>query len=269
MSGEFDLCIGIDYSGARTPTCRLKGLQVYAAKPGGQPERQFSPAPSNNNVPCNWTRAEIASHLMDLARQGVRYIAGIDHGFSFPVDYFERYRLKSWAEFLDDFVRYWPTDDDHVYVDFVRDGNLARKGRLPPGERVGKATEFRLCERWTSSARSVFHFDVQGQVAKSTHAGIPWLKRIRETVGDRVHIWPFDGWTPAQGKAVIAEVYPSIFRNRYPREKRTADQQDANAVARWLSESAARGVLGRYFDPPLTVHERALAAREGWILGIA
>lgn len=268
MSGEFDLFIGIDYSGARTPTCRIKGLQMYAAKPGGQPERQFSPAPSNNNVPCNWTRAEIASHLMDLARQGVRYIAGIDHGFSFPVGYFERYGLKSWPQFLDDFVRYWPTDDDHVYVDFVRDGNLARKGKLPPGERVGRATEFRLCERWTSSARSVFHFDVQGQVAKSTHAGIPWLKRIREEAGEHVHIWPFDGWMPAEGKALIAEVYPSVFRNRYPREKRTADEHDAYAVSRWLTESAARGVLGRYFDPSLTVHERALAAREGWILGI-
>jgi hypothetical protein len=109
---------------------------------------------------------------------------------------------------------------------------------------------------------------VQGSVAKSTHAGIPWLKRIREAAGERVHIWPFDGWTPAEGKAVITEVYPSIFRNRYPREKPTADEHDAYAVARWLAESAARGVLGRYFDPPLTVHERALAAREGWILGV-
>jgi len=83
-----------------------------------------------------------------------------------------------------------------------------------------------------------------------------------------VHIWPFDGRTPAEGKAVIAEVYPSIVRNRYPNEKRTGDEQDAYAVARWLAESAARGVLARYFDPPPTVHERALATREGWILGI-
>lgn len=67
---------------------------------------------------------------------------------------------------------------------------------------------------------------------------------------------------------MIAEVYPSIFRNRYPEEKRTGDEQDAYAVARWIAESSARGMLDRYFDPPLTVQERALAAREGWILGI-
>ncbi|MGH2359108.1 MAG: hypothetical protein ACRDGM_00985 [bacterium] len=173
----FDLFIGIDYSGARTPTCRLKELQVYAAKSGGTPEKQFSPVPSNNKVPWNWTRVEIAAHLINLARKGVRYVAGIDHGFSFPVGYFERYRLKSWLEFLDDFVIYWPTDGDNVYADFVRDGALARRGGPQPGARTGLATEFRLCECWSSSARSVFHFDVQGSVAKSTHMGSDPLER--------------------------------------------------------------------------------------------
>lgn len=208
MNGQFDLFIGIDYSGAQTPTSRVKALQVYAAKPGGKSEKKFSPAPSNNNMPCNWTRAEIAAYLIELARKGVRYVAGIDHGFSFPVSYFERYGLKSWPEFMADFVVHWPTDGDHVYVDFVRDGALARRGGPKLEERVGDHNEFRLCEHWTSSAKSVFQFDMQGSVAKSTHAGIPWLKRIREAAGERVHIWPFDGWTPGEGKAVIAEVYP-------------------------------------------------------------
>ena len=134
--------------------------------------------------------------------------------------------------------------------------------------RTGRTDEFRLCERWTSSAKCVFQFDMQGSVAKSSHAGIPWLKQIRETVDERVHFWPYDGWTPSAGKAVIAEVYPSIFRNRYPREGRTADEQDAYAVARWLAETAARGALARYFEPPLTLPERIVADREGWILGV-
>ena len=133
---------------------------------------------------------------------------------------------------------------------------------------MGKASELRLCERWTSSAKSVFQFDVQGQVATSSHAGIPWLKRIRDAVGDSVHFWPFDGWVPAEGKSVIAEVYPSIFRKRYDRAGRTTDEQDAYAVARWLAEAGARGFLARYFEPPLTLPERERAEREGWILGM-
>jgi len=52
-------------------------------------------------------------------------------------------------------------------------------------------------------------------------------------------------WEPPQDRAVIAEVYPSLFRNRYPREGRSSDEQDAYAVARWLAEmvSAAFSIL--------------------------
>jgi len=265
---SFDLFIGIDYSGAQTPTSRLKSLQVYAARPGASPEKQSSPTRSNNGQPVNWTRKEIAHHLIELAQRGERFIAGIDHGFSLPLSYFDRYGLGGWPEFLGDFTKFWPTDGDHVYVDFVRDGALHRRGGPGPGMRVGKPNELRLCERWTSSAKSVFLFDVQGAVAKSTHAGIPWLKRMRDEAGDKIHFWPFDGWMPEEGKAVIAEVYPSIFRNRYDKDGRSADERDACAVARWLAESSARGILGRYFEPPLTLPERGIAEREGWILGI-
>ena len=56
---NFDLFLGIDYSGAETPTSRLKNLQVYAAQPGGVPQKRFSPARSNNGQPFNWTPAAL------------------------------------------------------------------------------------------------------------------------------------------------------------------------------------------------------------------
>ena len=37
-------------------------------------------------------------------------------------------------------------------------------------------------------------FHVPGSVAKSTHAGLPWLRYLRQQMGTRVHFWPFDGW---------------------------------------------------------------------------
>ncbi|MCC6245169.1 MAG: hypothetical protein IT353_20155 [Gemmatimonadaceae bacterium] len=266
----FDLCIGIDYSGAETPTSRLPGLQVYASRPGvSGAERWSSPTLSNNRQRVNWTRREIAERLRDEARRGTRFLAGIDHAFSFPGAYFRRYGLKTWPAFLADFCRHWPTRGDHVYVDFVREGVLFRDGEAPPpGQRMGGPNEFRLTERWTSSAKSVFRFDGQGTVGKSTHAGIPWLEWLRGEVGDRVHFWPFDGWAPPVGKAVIAEVYPSIFRNRYPRADRSGDEQDAFATARWMADMAERGALDGYFAPPLNAAERAIAELEGWILGV-
>jgi hypothetical protein len=260
---NFDRYIGIDYSGAETMESRLKSLQMYAVEPGREPPPVRPAEPARN-----WSRQEIAHWLRERIQAGTRLLIGIDHGFSFPQSYFERYRLDSWPAFLDDFCRYWPTDEPHTYVDFVRDGVVWKRRSKPPGERTGQPNEFRLCERWTSSAKSVFQFDVQGSVAKSTHAGIPWLRFLRRERGEQLFFWPFDGWQPPEGKSVIAEVYPSIFRNRYPKEERTPDEQDAYAVTRWLEGTSRMGLLDRYFNLPLTLSERRMAALEGWILGI-
>ncbi|WP_165493172.1 hypothetical protein [Hylemonella gracilis] len=52
----------------------------------------------------------------------------------------------------------------------------------------------------------MFLFDVQGSVAKPTHAGLPWLHWLREQAGDRLHVWPFDGWAIPHDKAVLVEI---------------------------------------------------------------
>jgi len=249
--------IGIDYSGAKTAASRLKGLQVYEAKPGQAATIVRSPsAPKGKN--WNWKRIEIAEWLASRLHKGDQFIVGIDHAFSFPATYMARNGLISWDAFLDDFISHWPLHEPHSFVDHLRPGN----------QRTGDPKELRLTEQWTSSAKSVFRFDVQGQVAKSTHTGIPWLKHIREQAGEMVHFWPFDGWNVPDGKSIIAEVYPSIFRNRFPRDDRTIDQQDAYAISRWLTETTAAGNLPLYFEPPLTKDEKAVAELEGWILGI-
>jgi hypothetical protein len=108
---------------------------------------------------------------------------------------------------------------------------------------------------------------VQGQVAKSTHAGISWQYRIRQAVRNSVDFWPFDGWPVRRGKSVIAEGFPSMLQRRYPAENRTADQHDAYAIARWLKE-VGRGPLldALYFEVAMTGRDREAAKPEGWIL---
>ena len=115
----------------------------------------------------------------------------------------------------------------------------------------------------------MFHFGVPGSVAKSGHAGIPWLRWLRRTLGPTVHFWPFDGWVPKSGIHVIVEVYPSLWRGRYPIAGRTPDQQDAYTVSRWLQETDLAGNLAQFFQPSLTENEQAIADLEGWILGVA
>ena len=232
-------------------------MQVYAATGDQLPER-VKPPSATKGRDRNWCRKEVAEWLLQQIGAGQTFIAGIDHAFSFPASYFERYNLSDWDECLADFCEHWPTDQDRICVVDLRNGN----------PRTGTSDEFRLTDRWTSSAKSVFQFDIQGQVACSTHAGLPWLRRIKQEGGDRVHFWPFDGWSVPEGRSVIAEVYPSILRRRYPREGRSGHQHDAYAVARWLAEMDRRGALARYFDPSLSDEERRIANLEGWILGI-
>jgi hypothetical protein len=253
--------IGIDYSGAETPHSSLKGLRVYLAESGGYPV-EVSPPPSARKY---WSRRGIAEWLVTQLSEDVPALVGIDHGFSFPLRYFETHGLlPDWPRFLDDFQSHWPTDEDHVYVDFVRDGVV---GNGP--KRMGNARWRRLTEERAGSAKSVFHFDVQGQVAKSTHAGIPWLRFIRQRLGQQVHFWPFDGWSIPAGRSAIAEVYPALWSRGLAREDRTGDQHDAFSIAAWLSRADRDGTLAAFLNPDLSPPERTVAQVEGWILGLS
>lgn len=113
MSGAlgpaFARYVGIDYSGAERPTSSLKDLRVYFAHGGAEA----------GEVPPPGTGEWLGKRLSE----DVPTLAGIDHGFSYPLRYFETHHLPpDWQAFLDVFQQHWPTDGDHVYIDCIRDG---------------------------------------------------------------------------------------------------------------------------------------------------
>ena len=119
----FGRIIGIDYSGADTPIKRTNKLHVYSTEGHNLPERVCI-HPRQGNAK-HWHRRGIAEWLMDeLANPAIRTIVGIDHAFSFPIDYFDAYGLAGhgWDAFLDDFHKYWPTDGDNALVAQIRAG---------------------------------------------------------------------------------------------------------------------------------------------------
>ena len=127
----------------------------------------------------------------------------------------------------------------------------------------------RLTEVRAGSAKSVFHFDVQGSVAKSTHAGIPWLRFIRQRLGERAHFWPFDGWNIPAGRSAVVEVYPSLWSRNFAREERTAISTTHIRPPRGCAAPISTGALRAFLNPSLATPERAVAQVEGWILGVA
>jgi hypothetical protein len=260
VKATFNRYIGIDYSGAETCESGLKGLRVYVADHSSEPGEVAPPA----SLRKYWTRKAIAEWLVERLSETSFTLVGIDHGFSFPLQYLEKYGLPhDWTVFLNDFQEHWPTDEACTYVDFVRDGACGNGAARCGDSRWRRITEVR------AGAKSVFHFDVPGSVAKSTHAGIPWLRYLRNRVGDRTHFWPFDGWMVPPGKSAVVEVYPALWSHSFPRAGRNSDQQDAYAAAEWLRQGDLDGNLQRFFIPNLTAQETKAAEIEGWILGIA
>ena len=118
----------------------------------------------------------------------------------------------------------------------------------------------------TRRAKSVFHFNVQGSVAKSTHSGLPWLRYIRSRTD--AHFWPFDGWQIPAGRSAVAEVYPALWSKSFPQESRNSHQHDAYSIAAWLRRADMDGSLAAFLDLDLEPKERRIAEIEGWILGV-
>jgi hypothetical protein len=256
----FQVYLGIDHSGAETPTSSLKGLRVYMADQKSPPI-EVKPPPSSRKY---WTRRGIAEWLAVLLGEERAALVGINHIFSFPLPYFEAHHLPTdWPAFLDDFQRHWPTDGDHIYVRFVRDGICGNAAARSGNPRWRRLTEVRA-----GTAKSAFYAKLRSPVAKSTHAGLPWLRYLRLRTADRIHFWPFDGWGIPPGRSAVVEVYSSLWNRCFAREGRSADQHDAYTVAAWLRRADLDGNLAYFLDPSLTAAERTTAQIEGWILGV-
>jgi hypothetical protein len=158
------------------------------------------------------TRRGLAEWLCNQLGVETPTIVGIDHAFSFPLAYFEKYGLSgNWQDFLVDFQNYWPTDEQNIYVSFIREDPSG-----PGLKRTGERSWLRVTETWTPSAKSVFGFGVNGEVATSTHAGLPWLLHLRRQCQRRIHFWPFDGWEIPEGKSVVAEGLPRLVDAAVP-----------------------------------------------------
>jgi hypothetical protein len=256
----FQRYIGIDYSGAATADSPLPGLRAYVA------ERDTPPveARPTSGRARHWTRRGLATWLLEQLSREPPTLVGIDHGFGLPLAYIERHGLpRTWRAVLDDFCEAWPTDEPGVRVEEVRRCAVGDGSR-----RRGHARWRRLTDR-RAGAKSVFHFDVPGSVAKSTHAGLPFLRDLLKRCSRPIHAWPFDGWRPPADRHVLVEAYPSLWRDSYAQDDRTNDQHDAYVIATHLRELDRTGGLSALFEPKLSETERAVASVEGWIFGVA
>jgi hypothetical protein len=272
LSAQYSHWLGIDYSGAQHAHAALPGLRIFRGSVSENDVAEIRPTESGRE---HWSRAAVAAWLENflLTCDGPA-VVGIDHAFSFPLNYFETCGIGlSWDEFLEDFCRHWPMDIAAVSLKEC----MASRSQSPSHKlRLGNSRWRRRAEQASRGAKSVFHFGVPGSVASSTFTGLPWIRalRIHPVLSERIHFWPFDGWVPRAGKHVIAEVYPSIWNQQSSRGALTQDQHDARMVALSLRQADENRELQRWFSPAtwqsihLSAEDLHQAQIEGWILGL-
>lgn len=276
---QFDRTIGIDYSGAKAADDRLPGLRVYEAKAispqaddqcldkvdlqihkSGAGNLATERRPTSDHQ-IHWTRRSLAEWLKAELHESGPTIVGIDHAFSFPQPYFEKHDLPyCWHCFLNDFCEHWPTDSAGVSP-----RQMLKSGDPKVEARRGSNKMFRRTDM-NSAAKSVFQFGVQGEVASSTHAGLPFLLQLRRSLPE-VHFWPFDGWEIPPRTSCIVEAYPRLYVDNYEVDSSfTKDQRDAYVTAMWMHDADRDGRLKEALNPTLPDRVRAAAKYEGWIL---
>jgi len=258
----FKRYIGINYSGAKSPSCNLRSLRIFLSDHNSGPDEMIR---ALNLKP--WNRRDLAEVMIDFLLEDnpedSPTLIGINHGFSFPMRYFEAHHLEpDWPNFLADFRKHWPADEDDIYIDDILLETLGNAAARSGNTDWRRLTEERV------GAGSAFDFDAPGSVAKRTHAGLPWLLHIRDLTGGEVHFWPFDGWDIPAGRSAIVETWPALWNKRFPRGDRTAEEQNAYTISAWLRQTDLAGELPKFLKPSLLPGERTVAEIEGWMFGV-
>jgi precorrin-8X/cobalt-precorrin-8 methylmutase len=140
-------------------------------------------------------------------------------------------------------------------------------------DREGLA-ERRLVDLHIPSAQPCWKLLGSGSVGGQALTGIPVVRALRDDPRWKAdaRVWPFETGlrAPADGKLVIAEVYPSLWAVS-PADGETKDAAQVCAVARFFAERDREGQLATLFagDLGLTPAQRdRVETEEAWTLGV-
>ena len=240
----FARIIGIDYSGAETPTSSLKGLRVYLAE-GDAPPVEVLPPPRPRKY---WTRRGIAEWLVERLAEDTPTLVGIDHGFSFPLRYFEAHGLTpDWPRF----PRRFPAplaDRRGSHLCRFRPRRRARQ-RRGAHRQCPLAAADRGARRRREVGVSFRRAGIGGEIHPCRHS----LAAVHPPAArDRVSI---SGRSTAGTFPPGARRSPRSIRRcgaaASPTRAARADQHDAFCIAAWLSRADRDGSLAGFLKPDL------------------
>jgi precorrin-8X/cobalt-precorrin-8 methylmutase len=145
--------------------------------------------------------------------------------------------------------------------------------RRPAGYGNGLLAERRLCEAYVPRTQPCWKLAYTGSVGSQALTGIPVKRALRRhpALAEASRVWPFETGlgVPANGRIVLAEVYPSLAPLALGQGE-VKDERQVSAAARFFAARDEAGLLALDLAGPaaLSTAERRLVQREeGWLLG--
>jgi hypothetical protein len=311
----FSSYLGIDWSGAKAK--HHAGLQVAIAKPGKAVPKRMGPP-----VGRYWSRCQVFDLLIEYANAAVGklpVLVGIDFAFAHPfrvklsadscVDVAAKVAGKSYfpgaegspktATQLWALVEKVNCNQPDLYGGAMFSHPKWGEYYLAPPDYKARYYESRrrlteIASRAAGRSPSpTFKAVGADNVSTGSLAGMRLLHWLKQHLGERLSIWPFDDIADGKTDLVLVEIFPSLYFYRLgmmPTKKAAADPAFLNkALAAYNSEGVmpsftpmgndadeADAIIAaaalRYFSIAsgftLPAACMAIARREGWIFGV-
>lgn len=250
------------------------------------------------------TRAAAMALIRSICAESVdeRVLIGFDFSFGYPAGFAQALTGASAWSALWSWMGEHITDDDRnrnnrlevaaTLNDHLQSAGLGSPFWGYPGatrsDGLGRSRPstyapfdaFRIAEHRVRAAGhrpfSAWQLAYPGSVGSQMMLGIRSLEWMRRDplMSSRLRLWPYetglgpDSGVIGRGEVMLAEIWPSMF----PLDVAVHPVRDAAQVLTMVAHIAELdrvGQLGSWFDPMLSVDERAVVvAEEGWTLGV-
>jgi len=205
---NFDYFIGIDWSGAKSPI-RTKSIAVSIAEQGNKAPKLISNLKS---------RQEVVDWIINLTKQKSRILIGIDCNFGYAATIAQK-------QFGPDIKAHelWSEVDleNKANSNFFAGGfwqkyasDFWTEGKKPIGFKMPQRQTEAICsENGYGHPESPFKLIGAKQVGKGGLAGMRVAHFLKEKLGPKIAIWPFEPHGNS-AQIVMTEIYPRQFLMR-------------------------------------------------------
>lgn len=236
---NFDVYIGIDWSGAKSPIKNSSVALSWCFTGCGKPEF----------LSCKLSRQDVADWLISFSEQGKSMLIGVDCNFGYAEiiatkQFNKNFKVNDlWSE-----VEKYNHENENLYAGGFWESEKYSQYFWTEGTKPDWFDENKL-RRQTEKSCKEYSFGVPEcpfkligpkQVGKGGLSGMRLINYLNNALGKKISVWPFQdsSMTPS---IILAEIYPRLFLNYCGfKNKKIRDLDDLNFILRFLKSEEVK-----------------------------